>query len=62
MSKLEQNLKKIAKDPLAIRSLYFEGYDDEIPDQVAQCINLEKLDIAYSDIFKIPSLSVNLQN
>ena len=54
MSKLEQNLKKIAKDPLAIRSLYFEGYDDEIPDQVAQCINLEKLDIAYSDIFKIP--------
>ncbi|WP_374295767.1 leucine-rich repeat domain-containing protein [Acinetobacter sp.] len=54
MSKLEQNLKKIAKDPLAIRSLYFENYDDEIPKQVAQCLNLEKLSIAYSDILKIP--------
>ncbi|MEC8886926.1 MAG: hypothetical protein VX875_07525 [Pseudomonadota bacterium] len=53
MSKLEQNLKKNSQDPLAIRWLYFENYDDEIQKQVAQCLNLEKLSISFLDITQI---------
>lgn len=51
---MDNLLKKIAKDPLAVKRLNFNNYYKEIPKEVAKCINLEVLDVSYSDIRHIP--------
>ncbi|MEO1628297.1 MAG: hypothetical protein AAFV25_24325 [Bacteroidota bacterium] len=53
---MKAKLQKIQEDPLSIKKLSFsEAYDMErLPDGVAQCTNLEKIDLSYSGIKEIP--------
>ena len=50
---MDKLIKKINKASLAIKRIDLEGWE-EIPSEIEKCKNLEKLDIAYSDIEKIP--------
>lgn len=54
MSKNANNLKRIAKDPLAIKRLQFQGDLREVPAQLAGCEHLEVLNLSYTDIRAIP--------
>lgn len=50
---MDQLIKKVNKDPLSVKRIDLEGWK-EIPSEIEQCKNLEKLDIGYTDIEIIP--------
>lgn len=50
---MDKLIKKINKDPLSVKRIDLEGWD-EIPPEIEKCKNLEKLDIGYTDIETIP--------
>lgn len=57
---MDQLLKRIQKDPLAVRRIMFKGWEEEIPKAIAQCKNLESLDVGFTDIAEIPAFVAQL--
>ena len=57
---MDKVIKKIKKDPLAIKRINLEIHWEEVPQEVSLCENLEKLDLAYTEIEVIPDFIFQL--
>lgn len=57
---MEQLLKKIKKDPLAIKRVNLSINAGEIPAELEGCTNLEALDFSFSDVRRIPAFVAKL--